>query len=134
MNFTITDEAIRRKVLEIIYNAPMGSRVEIKGKRRKKSLNDLMWAVLTQLEPHCWHGFYLTKEEWKDFITAGLKRQKVVPGPDGGFVVIGARTSDMTDQEIADVIEFAYAFGAQQGIRFIDPKAAWIDETQGRRS
>ena len=39
-------------------------------------------------------------------------------GIDGGFVVIGARTREMTVAEMSDVIAFAEAFGAERGVRF----------------
>ena len=103
-----------------IQKAPDGYRVTIEAPRRSTAANDLMWAVLTQLEPIDWHGFKLTKEEWKDVITASLKRQKAVPGIDGGFVVLGARTSKMSGAEISEVIEAAYALGASKGITFTE--------------
>mgnify|MGYP003353293494 CR=1 FL=1 len=37
-----------------------------------------------------WHGQTLTAAEWKDLFTAAVRRQRVVPGLDGGVVVIGA--------------------------------------------
>ena len=60
----------------------------------------------------------LHKEEWKDVLTAALKRQKVVPGIDGGFVIIGARTSKMTVAEMTELIELSTAFGTEQGVKF----------------
>jgi hypothetical protein len=95
----------------------------IEDKKRSASQNRLMWAVLNQLTPIDWYGNKLTKEEWKDMITASIKRQKVVPGIDGGFVVLGARTSKMTIKEMNEVIEAAYAFGATHGIRFVEVAA-----------
>jgi hypothetical protein len=51
-------------------------------------------------------------------LTAALKKQKIVPGIEGGFVVIGARTSKMTVAEMNEVIELSTMFGAQQGVKF----------------
>ena len=78
----------------------------------------MMWSVLAQLEPIEWYGATLTKEEWKDVLTASIKRQRVVPGLEGGFVVCGSSTSKMSAAELSEVIEVAFAFGAQQGILF----------------
>lgn len=51
-------------------------------------------------------------------LTAGLKRQQVVPGIDGGFVVLGTSTRNMTKSEMGDLIELIYAFGAEHGVRW----------------
>jgi hypothetical protein len=78
-----------------------------------------MWAVLTDLSEQVeWYGQKLTKENWKDVLTASLKRQKVAPGLDGGFVVLGASTSKMTVAEMTELIELAMAFGAEKGVEF----------------
>ena len=95
--------------------------VEVKPLTRTIQQNDLMWALLTEISNQVvWHGQKLTPENWKDVLTAALKRQAVVPGIDGGFVVLGQRTSKMTVKELNEVIELAYAFGAQNGVVFND--------------
>jgi len=109
----------RANCLRAVQEAPDGSLVEIRpGGKRTSRQNALMWAVLAELTTKPWHGEMLTREEWKTVITAGLKRQRAVPGVDGGFVVLGEQTHKMSVQEMAQVIELAYAIGAQQGITF----------------
>lgn len=82
-----------------------------------------MWAMLTDISRQViWYGEKLSPEEWKDVITAALKRQKVVPGIEGGFVAIGAKTSKMSVKEMIDVIEFSYAFGAEKNVRWTEPE------------
>jgi hypothetical protein len=84
-----------------------------------------MWANLEDIAQQVvWYGVKLTKDEWKDVLTAALKKQKVVPGIEGGFVVIGARTSKMTVPEMTELIELSTAFGTQQGVKF----RAFVDE------
>lgn len=95
--------------------------VEVKPLTRTIQQNDLMWALLTEISNQVvWHGQKLTPENWKDVLTAALKRQSVVPGIDGGFVILGQRTSKMSVKELNEVIELAYAFGAQNGVVFND--------------
>ena len=78
-----------------------------------------MWANLEDIAQQViWYGQKLDKQEWKDVLTAGLKKQKIVPGIEGGFVVIGARTSKMSVAEMNELIELAVMFGAQQGVKF----------------
>ena len=85
----------------------------------------MMWANLEDIAQQVvWYGVKLTKDEWKDVLTAALKKQKVVPGIEGGFVVIGARTSKMTVPEMTELIELSTAFGTQQGVKF----RAFLDE------
>ena len=74
-----------------------------------------MWARLGELSRQVnWHGQKLTPDEWKDVMTAALKKQRVVPGVDGGFVVLGMRTSQMNRAEMTELFELIAAFGAQQ--------------------
>jgi hypothetical protein len=51
-------------------------------------------------------------------MSASLKAQKVVPGVDGGFVVIGARTSKMGKKEMSDLCELIQAFGAGHDVKW----------------
>ena len=86
---------------------------------RSLEQNRLMWANLEDIAQQViWYGQKLDKQEWKDVLTAGLKKQKIVPGIEGGFVVIGARTSKMTIAEMNELIELSTMFGAQQGVKF----------------
>ena len=58
--------------------------------RRSLDQNAKLWPMLQDIARQVdWYGERLSKEEWKDVLTAGLKKQKVVPGVDGGFVVVG---------------------------------------------
>lgn len=98
-----------------------GHRMQVTVRKEKRSLsqNSKMWSMLSEVSTQVdWHGNKLSPHEWKDVFTAGLKRQKVVPGLDGGFVVLGSSTSEMTKEELAEMIEFIYAFGAQKGVTF----------------
>ena len=91
----------------------------IKKKGRSNEQNRLMWVALGQISAQVvWHGQKLTKEEWKDVLTASLNNQRAVPGINGGFVVLGARTSKMTVEEMTEVLELAFAFGAEHGVKF----------------
>lgn len=97
--------------------------------RRTVDQNRLLWAVLTDVSRQVeWHGQRLTKENWKDVFTAALKRQQVVPGIDGGFVVLGTSTSRMSKQEFSELIELIYAFGAEHGVEWSEPAQRTFSE------
>jgi hypothetical protein len=99
-----------------------GHKVNITAKTDSRSAaqNRLMWACLTDLSEQVkWFGKNLTREGWKDFITAHLNGQELVPNMDGtGFVALGKgkSTSDMTIAEMTAVIDLAHAFGADHGV------------------
>lgn len=87
--------------------------------QRSLPQNDRMWSMLHDIETQVlWHGQKLIDTEWKDVFTAALKRQKVVPGLDGGFVVLGTSTRKMTKAEHGELQDLMEAFGAQQGVKF----------------
>lgn len=113
----LIDRQRKEYAKQCIESAPEDYVCQISQKTRTLEQNALMWALLTDLSKQVnWHGQYLTPDEWKDVMSASLKAQKVVPGVDGGFVVIGARTSQMTKREMSDMCELIYAFGAGQGV------------------
>lgn len=89
---------------------------------RSIAQNARLWAMLTDISQQVnWHGRKLTPEEWKHVLSASLKKQDVVPGIDGGFVVLGLSTSKMTRAEMSDLQTLMEMFGAQQGVRFSAP-------------
>lgn len=101
-------------------NVPAGTTVEFRAPRRTTDQNALMWSLLGQISKQVdWYGQKLTSEDWKDVLTASLRRTRVVPGIDvGTFVPLGMRTSQMTKEEISDLLELIYAFGAERGVKF----------------
>lgn len=108
----------------LIDEAPAGCTVAIKEPSRtreqEKKFHAMVGDIVRQVE---WHGNRLTKDEWKIVLTAGLHRQKVVPGIEGGFVAIGRSTSAMGVTEYTDLIGFAEWFGATQGVVWSEPTA-----------
>ena len=108
-----------------------GHKLEIEVKREKRSLdqNALFWSCLTDLSKQVkWYDQTLTKEEFKDLLTAGLKKQKAVPGIDGGFVMLGTSTSSMTKDEMSDLITLAHAFGDERGVKWSPTSIGSFDD------
>lgn len=97
--------------------------LEIRPEKRSDAQNRRLWAMLADIAAQVdWYGHKLTSEEWKDVFSASLKRTKVVPGLDGGFVVCGQSTSKMTKAEMCELQELMEAFGAEKGVRFTAPE------------
>lgn len=111
----------KQKALEAIDLAGDRYTVTIDEPKRSLEQNRKMWALLHDLENQVvWHGQKLTAENWKDVMTASLKRQQVVPGIDGGFVVLGTSTRKMTKLELSELIDLIGAFGSQHGVEWSD--------------
>lgn len=121
----LTGEAARKAACRDVLAAPDGYVVTIAERTRSLDQNAALWPALTEVSEQVdWYGQKLTPEEWKDVFSAALKKQKVVPGLDGGFVVCGQRTSRMGKREFSDLLELVHAFGAERGVRFSDRAAA----------
>jgi hypothetical protein len=98
---------------------------ELRPEKRSDAQNRRLWSMLADISAQVnWHGHKLTSEEWKDVFSAALKRTKVVPGLDGGFVVCGQSTSRMTKAEMCELQTLMESFGAQQNVQF----KAWEGE------
>ena len=110
----------RERVAKWAKNVPPGTTVEFRAPRRSTDQNALMWSLLDQISQHVdWYGQKLSNEDWKDVLTASLRRTRVVPGIDAGsFVPLGMRTSQMTKQEVSELLELIVAFGTERGVKF----------------
>lgn len=116
-------QANRLKAAAMCSKAPDGWRVEFRAPTRSTDQNALMWARLTEISQQVeWHGMRLSPNDWKEVLTAGLKREvRPVPNIDGdGFVMLGLRTSEMTVAEMRDFMALVEAFAARQGVAFTD--------------
>jgi hypothetical protein len=98
-----------------------GVKIVVEAKRETRSLdqNARLWALLTDVSKQVdWYGNKLTPEEWKDVFTAALKKEKVVPGINGGFVVLGQSTSKMSIAEMVELQTLIEAFGADKEVKW----------------
>ena len=116
----------RSKVARWARGVPQGTVVEFRAPRRSTEQNALMWSLLGQISKQVvWYGQKLSSEDWKDVLSASLRKTRVVPGiDDGTFVPLGMRTSQMTKQELSDLLELIWAFGAERGVKFRELETA----------
>lgn len=118
---------VREKAKRWIDQAPVGTRVEYKAPKRSLEQNSMMWACLTEVADQVTHhGLKLTTDDWKLIFIDALKREnRIAPNLDGtGFVSLGRSTSDLSKDEMTDMIELILAFGAKHGVTFKDHAAA----------
>lgn len=122
---TMRNAVERQRALQYVARAPYGTRIEFKAAKRSLPQNDYMWSMLTDIARELpWHGIKLKPDDWKLVFLDALKREtRMVPNLDGnGFVNLGRSSSDLSKQEMGDLIELIRAFGANHGIRFIDQR------------
>jgi hypothetical protein len=122
----------------ILQHAGKAVRVVVEECQPTRTLeqNSKMWAVLGDIARQVqWHVDgklqYLEPEDWKDILTAGLKKhQRIAAGIEGGFVMLGIRTRKMKIAEMIELIEFGLWFGTERGVKWGEPK----QPTQLRRA
>ena len=94
---------------------------------RSLAQNSKMWPMLTDIANQLqWpvNGVmvHMSPDDWKHVLSAGFKKeQRVAAGMDGGYVILGQRTSKFSKEEMSEFIELIYAFGAQHGITWSEP-------------
>jgi hypothetical protein len=121
--FVLVSDRVRNNAVAAIRGAPDGARVEVKAPRRSVSQNSAMWAALTDVATQVrWHGLTLDTSDWKLLFLDALKREnRMVPNLDNnGFVSLGRSSSDLTKEEMSDLIELIHAFGSNHGVVFHD--------------
>jgi hypothetical protein len=112
----------RRNAVQAVQDAPDGFAVSIGEQTRNLDQNAAMWPILDafseQLQwPVNGKMTTLTAEEWKDILSAAFrKEQRVAMGLDGGFVMLGQRTSKFGKREFSEWLEFLHATAADRGV------------------
>ena len=119
----LTGEQARNAICALVRRAPDGYVVTIAEPTRNLEQNAALWPRLSDLSRQLdWHGVKLSPEEWKDLLSAGLIKSKVVPNLDGnGFVILGQRTSQMSKRLFSELLEMVTAFGTERGVRWSEP-------------
>lgn len=119
---TLRGAADRSRATSWVAQAPFGTRVEFKQTKRSLPQNDRMWAMLTDVARQLpWHGQKLTPDDWKLIFLDGLKGEiRTVPNLDGNGFVSLRRSSDLSKDEMSQLIELIAAFGVEHGVEFGD--------------
>jgi hypothetical protein len=94
--------------------------------------NAAMWAMLGDISKQVpWPVFFdgrcdvvkMDSESWKDVLTAGLEKvQRMAAGIDGGYVLLGRRTSKLGKKKMSQLLEFIRFFGDSKQVVWTDPK------------
>jgi len=119
----ITGQMSRALAVSWIGRSQPGTRVEFKGAKRTLPQNDRMWAMLTDIATQKKHfGRHYTPDQWKAiFMQACGRELQFIPMLEGdGVIPWGLSSSDLSKEEMSNLIAFMEAWGAQSGIVFHD--------------
>jgi hypothetical protein len=121
------NDGMRAKAIDWIRRAPAETRVTFQGPKRTLDQNSRLWAMLTELSTQLlWHGQRLSTEDWKQVMLASLKQEmRIVPNIHGdGFVQLGRSSSDLSKDEMTDLMTIIEAFAARYGVKMKEPADA----------
>lgn len=131
----IASEAERAKVIQWAKKAPWNTRVEFKAAKRSLAQNDRLWAMLTDVATQKTHADRkFTPDQWKIiFMHACGREVQFLPSLDGStFIPWGQSSSDLSKEEMTDLIEFMFSWGAEHGVTFHEP--ASLSDPEGARA
>lgn len=118
---TIHHESLRSIAHRAVDRAPLGYVIEVRPSNRTDEQNARFHAAIREIARAnpTYQGVPLDEEDWKRLLVAVVYGQKVVPNPNGsGLVVLNKKTSRMTQPEMSECIDAAYALGTELGVEF----------------
>lgn len=120
----LSNPVVRDRAKRMIDLAPDKAVVNIREATRNAEQNAKMWAMLSDISRAKPEGRRHTPDDWKAiFMNACGWEVQFIDGLDGRPFPQGFRSSRLTVRQMADLITFIAAYGAQHGV-------LWSDEAQ----
>lgn len=123
--FHLVHMEARKRAAQCVAESPDGFVVEVREPTRNTSQNALLWVLLTAFSEQLkWpvNGAMvpLSPDEWKTLLTAAYRNesQRIAMGLNGGMVILGMRTSQLSKREFAEFIEFIHSVAVERGVVF----------------
>jgi len=128
---TLANDRLRLVAIEHVRRAKPMSRVEFLGEKRSSNQNAAMWAMLSDLaEQLRWNGQQMTADDFKLVMLDALRRERkhemrIVPNSDmtGWLDISSTHSSDLSREEMRDLLTIIRAFGDQHGVEWSEPSA-----------
>ena len=120
---TVNGKTDRERASAWASQSPVGTRIEFKKPKRSIPQNDRMWAMLTDIASQKEHaGRKYTPDQWKVlFMHACGREVRFIPALDNStFIPWGQSSSDLSKEEMTNLIEFMFAWGAENSVTFHD--------------
>jgi len=121
----LTGPLQRKTAAEYLRGAPDGWVMTLQPESRSTAENALLHVLIRHIAKRSeWAGKRHEGETWKRLLTAAWCRARgepieLLPALDGnGVDIVFRRTSSLSRGECAELIEYVYAWGAQNGVQF----------------
>lgn len=115
----------RDQVADWARKVPDGTRVQFKAPRRTLPQNAKLWSALSDIvrQKKTINGQHFTTDQWKIIFLQALGReQELLPTLGGeGMFATGYSSSELSVQEMSDLIELIMAWGAENDVVWSDP-------------
>lgn len=127
--FILAHAEARRRAIANVQAAPDGYKVTIQPPPRTLDQNAAQWPILEAFSRQLlWpvNGVlvHMPADDWKDLLTAAFQREtRMAAGLNGGFVMLGARTSHMPKRTFSEYLDFLKATAAERGVELEDVTA-----------
>jgi hypothetical protein len=122
--FRLAHDLARQRAARAVQEAPQGYLVTVSEPTRNLEQNSAQWPILQAfadqlLWPVNGVPSRLTAEEFKHILTAAYRQESVrlAAGLDGGFVMLGSKTSIMSKAVFSDWLDFLHATAALRGVK-----------------
>lgn len=140
--FFLVHNQARQGVAQYAMQAPEGWTVTFRPPNRSSDQNAKMHAMFSDIAKQCtFMGERLDSEDWKRLLVDAFARVmasqgtpirhgcRIVPALDGqGFVQLGIQTRRFLKKEASEFIEYLYAYGAENNVRWTDNQPMEIAE------
>ncbi|MBS0257216.1 MAG: recombination protein NinB [Proteobacteria bacterium] len=108
----------------LIDLAPVDAVVRVTEARRTLDQNSKLWAMLSDVSRAKPNGRCQTPEVWKAlFMHACGHSVQFEMGLNGQPFPVGFSSSKLTKQQMADLLESIYAYGAEHGVVWTEPES-----------
>jgi hypothetical protein len=116
----LTNDVNRARAARWCQTAPHGAVVNIREATRSTLQNAKMWAMLSDVSRAKPEGRELTPDGWMALFMHSLDHaQRFELALDGkGMVPVGFRSSRLTKEQMGDLIEVIYEYGARHGVQW----------------
>ncbi len=108
----------------LVDAAPQGAVLNVRPPTRTSDQNAKLWAMLSDLARAKPEGRDYPTDVWKALAMAMVGHKvRFEPALDGnGVVPIGFRSSRLTKDEMSELIEAIYAYGAEHNVTWSEPE------------
>ena len=115
----LVGDAQRELAIDLIRKAPANAVVQISPEKRREIQNSKMWAMLSDASRSKPQGRIGTPRVWKSLFMNALGHQvEYLEGLDGEIFPTGLSTRRLSVQQMSDLIEYIYWYGAENNVQW----------------